>query len=131
MVTTIPDADQKLLEKLNDSKLIEIVFSSLLDSVQFVFSSSLRKISLELEGIAYISFTREHNEDVNYSISEVVLSGIGIRESVFLSSTLSYSKAKYEQAHSIMDTKHNLYHINIDGELDINIIASRYRIKEL
>jgi hypothetical protein len=125
----IPVADQALLERLNDSELVEMSINPLASSLYLEFSASAEAIRLELEGVGYVSFSREHNEKARYFIREVVLSGIGIGHSALISSTLSYSEAKYEQAHSFMDLHHTLYHVNVEGEIDIDVIASRYRIK--
>ena len=98
----IPEADQALLERLNESELVEISINPLASSLYLGFSTSIETIRLELEGLGYVSFSREHNGEARYFIREVVLSEIGTGESALVSSSLTYSEAKYEESFSFM-----------------------------
>jgi hypothetical protein len=68
----IPEADLAVLERVKDSELVEISINPLASRLYLEFSTSVETIRLELEGIRYVSFSREHDYEGRYWIRGIV-----------------------------------------------------------
>jgi len=127
---TISNTEEEILKLLAESELFDVSVNPVASNLHLAFSSIEHKIKIQLElyKVIHVSFSRDQNEIIPYSIDEVILNFVKDIDPIFVSYTVAY-QARYEYAKTISIPKNGLYHLHVDGDVIIDAVAESYQIK--